>query len=93
MKKFLFECDLENGHERFDVVGLDLDEVLALMLRQINFVYSSLLQNRPDLAKAVRMELITHMLDPKSPVWTECDRKAKNDLFVLIDKSKKGGDS
>ena len=39
------------------------------------------------------MELITHMLDPKSPVWTECDRKAKNDLFVLIDKSKKGGDS
>ena len=93
MKKFLFECDLENGTERFNVVGLDLGEVLALMLRQINFVYSSLLQNRPDLAKAVRMELITHMLDPKSPVWTECDRKAKNDLFVLIDKSKKGGDS
>ena len=93
MKKFLFECDLENGHERFNVVGLDLDEVLALMLRQINLVYSSLLQNRPDLAKAVRLELITHMLDPKSPVWTECDRKAKNDLFVLIDKSKKGGGS
>lgn len=91
MKKFLFECDLENGSERFNVVGLDLDEVLALMLRQINLVYSSLLQNRPDLAKAVRLELITHMLDPKSPVWTECDRKAKNDLFVLIDKSKKGG--
>ena len=91
MKKFLFECDLENGLERFNVVGLDLDEVLALMLRQINLVYSSLLQNRPDLAKAVRMELITHMIDPKSPVWTECDRKAKNDLFVLIDKSKKGG--
>ena len=93
MKKFLFECDLEKGPERFNVVGLDLDEVLALMLRQINLVYSSLLQNRPDLAKAVRMELITHMIDPKSPVWTECDRKAKNDLFVLIDKSKKGGDS
>lgn len=93
MKKFLFECDLENGPERFSVVGLDLDEVLALMLRQINLVYSSLLQNRPDLAKAVRLELITHMLDPKSPVWTECDRKAKNDLFVLIDKSKKGGGS
>ena len=90
MKKFLFECDLENGPERFNVVGLDLDEVLALMLRQINLVYSSLLQ---DLAKAVRMELIAHMLDPKSPVWTECDRKAKNDLFVLIDKSKKGGGS
>lgn len=93
MKKFLFECDLENGPNRFNVVGLDLDEVLALILCQINFVYSSLLQNRPDLAKAARMELITHMLDPKSPVWTECDRKAKNDLFVLIDKSKKGGDS
>ena len=93
MKKFLFECDLENGPERFNVVGLDLDEVLALMLRQINLVYSSLLQNRPDLAKAVRLELITHMLDPKSPVWAECDRKAKNDLFVLIDKSKKGGGS
>lgn len=93
MKKFLFECDLENGTERFAVVGLDLDEVLALMLRQINLVYSSLLQNRPDLAKAVRMELITHMIDPKSPVWTECDRKAKHDLFVLIDKSKKGGGS
>lgn len=91
MKKFLFECDLEKGPERFNVVGLDLDEVLALMLRQINLVYSSLLQNRPDLAKAVRMELITHMIDPQSPVWTECDRKAKNDLFVLIDKSKKGG--
>ena len=75
------------------MVGLDLDEVLALMLRQINLVYSSLLQNRPDLAKAVRLELITHMLDPQSPVWTECDRKAKNDLFVLIDKSKKGGGS
>ena len=75
------------------MVGLDLDEVLALMLRQINLVYSSLLQNRPDLAKAVRLELITHMLDPKSPVWTECDHKAKNDLFVLIDKSKKGGGS
>lgn len=93
MKKFLFECDLENGTERFNVVGLDLNEVLALMLRQINLGYSSLLQNRPDLAKAVRLELITHMLDPKSPVWTECDRKAKNDLFVLIDKSKKGGGS
>ena len=93
MKKFLFECDLEKGPERFNVVGLDLDEVLALMLRQINLVYSSLLQNRPDLAKAVRMELITHMIDPKSPVWTECDRKAKHDLFVLIDKSKKGGGS
>lgn len=93
MKKFLFECDLENGSERFEVVCLNLDEVLALMLRQINLVYSSLLQNRPDLAKAVRLELITHMLDPKSPVWTECDRKAKNDLFVLIDKSKKGGGS
>lgn len=57
MKKFLFECDLEKGPERFNVVGLDLDEVLALMLRQINLVYSSLLQNRPDLAKAVRMGL------------------------------------
>lgn len=93
MKKFLFECDLENGTERFDVVGLDLDQVLAILLRPINLVYFSLLQNRPDLAKAVRMELITHMIDPKSPVWTECDRKAKNDLFVLIDKSKKGGGS
>lgn len=93
MKKFIFECDLENGTERFDVVGLDLAEVLALMLRQINLVYSSLLQNRPDLAKAVRMELITHMIDPQSPVWTECDQKAKHDLFVLINKSKKGGGS
>lgn len=92
MKKILFECDLENGTERFDVVGLNLDQVLSILLRPINLVYSSLLQNRPDLAKAVRLELITHMLDPKSPVWTECDRKAKNDLFVLIDKSKKGGD-
>lgn len=45
MKKILFECDLENGPERFNVVGLDLDEVLALMLRQINFVYSSLLES------------------------------------------------
>lgn len=68
MKKFIFECDLENGTERFDVVGLNLNEVLALMLRQINLVYSGLLQNRPDLAKAVRMELITHMIDPQSPV-------------------------
>lgn len=93
MKKFIFECDLENGTERFDVVGLNLNEVLALMLRQINLVYSSLLQNRPDLAKAVRMELITHMIDPQSPVWTECDQKAKHDLFVVIDKSKKGGKS
>ena len=93
MKKFLFECDFENGTERFDVVGLDLDQVLAILLRPINLVYSSLLKNRPDLAKAVRMELITHMLDPQSPVWTECDQKAKHDLFVLIDKSKKGGGS
>lgn len=93
MKKFIFECDLENGTERFDVVGLNLNEVLALMLRQINLVYSSLLQNRPDLAKAVRMALITHMIDPQSPVWTECDQKAKHDLFVVIDKSKKGGKS
>lgn len=75
------------------MVGLNLDQVLAILLRPINLVYSSLLQNRPDLAKAVRMELITHMIDPQSPVWTECDRKAKNDLFVLIDKSKKGGGS
>lgn len=93
MKKFLFAYDLENGPARFNVVGLDLDEVLALMLRQINLVYSSLLQNRPDLAKAVRMNLIACMLDPQSPVWTECDRKSKNDLFVLFDKSKKGGGS
>lgn len=93
MKKFIFECDLENGTERFDVVGLNLNEVLALMLRQINLVYSSLLQNRPDIAKAVQMELITHMIDPQSPVWTECDQKAKHDLFVVIDKSKKGGGS
>lgn len=93
MKKFIFECDLENGTERFDVVGLNLNEVLALMLRQINLVYSGLLQNRPDLAKAVRMALITHMIDPQSPVWTECDQKAKHDLFVVIDKSKKGGKS
>ena len=93
MKKFIFECDLENGTERFDVVSLNLNEVLALMLRQINLVYSSLLQNRPDLAKAARMELITHMIDPQSPVWTECDQKAKHDLFVVIDKSKKGGGS
>lgn len=93
MKKFIFECDLENGTKRFDVVGLNLDEVLALMLRQINLVYSSLLRNRPNLAKAVRMELITHMIDPQSPVWTECDQKAKHDLFVVIDKSKKGGGS
>lgn len=93
MKKFIFECDLENGTERFDVVGLNLDQVLAILLRPINLVYSSLLQNRPDLAKAVRMELITHMIDPQSPVWTECDQKAKHDLFVVIDKSKKGGKS
>lgn len=93
MKKFLYEHDLENGTERFNVVGLNLGQVLAILTRPINLVYSSLLKNRPDLAKAVRLELITHMLDPKSPVWTECDHKAKNDLFVLIDKSKKGGDS
>lgn len=93
MKKFLFECDLENGTERFDVVGLNLDQVLAILLRPINLAYSSLLKNRPDLAKAVRMELITHMIDPQSPVWTECDQKAKHDLFVVIDKSKKGGGS
>lgn len=93
MKKFIFECDLENGTERFDVVGLNLDQVLAILLRPINLVYSSLLQNRPDLAKAVRMELITHMIDPQSPVWTERDQKAKHDLFVVIDKSKKGGGS
>lgn len=93
MKKFLFECELENGTEHFEVVGLNLNEVLALMLRQINLVYSSLLQNRPDLAKAVRMNLIACMLDPQSPVWTECDQKAKHDLFVVIDKSKKGGGS
>ena len=41
MKKFLFECDLENSAERFDVVSLDLDQVLTLILRQINLVYSS----------------------------------------------------
>lgn len=93
MKKFLFECDFENGTERFDVVGLDLDHILAILLRPINLFYSNLLQNRPDLAKAVRMELITHMIDPQSPVWTERDRKSKNDLFVLIDKPKKGGGS
>lgn len=93
MKKFLFECDFESGTERFDVVGLDLDHILAILLRPINLFYSNLLQNRPDLAKAVRMELITHMLDPQSPVWTERDRKVKTDLFVLIDKSKKGGGS
>lgn len=93
MKKFLFECDFENGTERFNVVGLDLDHILAILLRPINLVYSSLLKSRPDLAKAVRMELLTRMLDPKSPVWTERDRKVKNDLFVLIDKSKKGGGS
>lgn len=93
MKKFLFECDFENGTERFDVVGLDLDHILAILLRPINLFYSNLLQNRPDLAKAVRMELITHMLDPQSPIWTERDRKVKINLFVLIDKSKKGGDS
>ena len=75
------------------MVGLNLDQVLAILLRPINLVYSSLLQNRPDLAKAVRMQLITHMIDPRSPVWTECDQKAKHDLFVLIDKSKKGGGS
>ena len=55
--------------------------------------YSNLLKNRPDIAKAVRTELIIHMIDPQSPVWTECDQKAKRDLFVLIDKSKKGGGS
>lgn len=93
MKKFLFECDLENGTERFDVVGLNLGQVFDILLRPINLVYSSLLKNRPDLAKAVRMELITQMIDPQSPVWTECDQKAKHDLFVLIDKSKKGGGS
>nr|DAQ50165.1 MAG TPA: hypothetical protein [Caudoviricetes sp.] len=93
MKKFLFECDFENGTERFDVVGLDLDHILAILLRPINLFYSNLLQNRPDLAKAVRMELITHMLDPQSPIWTERDRKVKINLFVLIDKSKKGGGS
>lgn len=38
MKKFLFECDLENGTERFDVVGLNLDQVLAILLRPINLV-------------------------------------------------------
>lgn len=93
MKKFLFECDFENGTERFDVVGLDLDHILAILLRPINLFYSNLLQNRPDLAKTVRMELITHMLDPQSPIWTERDRKVKINLFVLIDKSKKGGGS
>lgn len=93
MKKFLFECDLENGTERFDVVGLNLGQVLDILTRPINLVYSSLLKNRPDLAKAVRRDLIAYMTDPQSPVWTECDRKAKNDLFVLIDKSKKGGGS
>lgn len=93
MKKFLFECDFENGTERFDVVGLDLDHILAILLRPINLFYSNLLQNRPDLAKAVRMELITHMLDPQSPIWTERERKVKINLFVLIDKSKKGGGS
>lgn len=93
MKKFLFEYDLENGTERFDVVGLNLGQVFDILLFQINLVYSILLKNRLDLAKAVRMELITHMIDPQSPVWTECDQKAEHKLFVLIDKSKKGGGS
>lgn len=31
MKKFLFECDFENGTERFNVVGLDLDHILAMV--------------------------------------------------------------
>lgn len=93
MKKFLFERDLENGTERFDAIGLNLDQVLATLLRPIHLVYSSLLKNHPDLAKAVRMNLIACMIDPQSPVWTECDQKAKYDLCVLIDKSKKGGGS
>lgn len=93
MKKFIFERDLENGTERFDVVGLNLGQVLAILTRPINLVYSSLLKNRPDLAKAVRRDLIAYMTDPQSPVWTECDQKAKHDLCVLIDKSKKGGGS
>lgn len=93
MKKFLFECDFESGTERFDVVGLDLDHILAILLRPINLFYSNLLQNRPDLAKAVRMELITHMLDPKSPVWTKCDHNVKKNLFVLMENPEKGGGS
>ena len=93
MKKFLFEFDLENGTERFDVVGLNLGQVLGILTRPINLVYSSLLKNRPDLAKAVRRDLIAYMTDPQSPVWTERDQKAKHDLCVLIDKSKKGGGS
>lgn len=92
MKKFLYERDLENGTERFDVIGLNLDQVLATLLRPINLVYSNILKNHPDLAKAVRMNLVALMIDPQSPVWTECDRKAKYDLCVLIDKPKKGGD-
>ena len=67
MKKFLYERNLENGTERFDVVGLNLDQVLAILLRTINLVYSSLLKNSPGLAKAVRMNLIACMLDPQSP--------------------------
>ena len=93
MKKVLFELDLENDTERFNVVGLNLDQVLATLLRPINLVYSSLLKNSPDLAKAVRMNLIACMLDPQSPVWTECDQKANHGLCVLIDKLKKGGGS
>lgn len=93
MKKFLFECDFEKGHERFIGDGLDLSEVVALMLRQINLFYCNLLKNRPDLAESFRLELIKHMLDPKSPVWTKCDHNVKKNLFVLMMNPEKGGGS
>lgn len=93
MKKFLFECDFEKGHERFIGDGLDLLEIEALMLRQINLFYCNLLKNRPDLAEFFRLELIKRMLDSKSPVWTECDHNVKKNLFVLMENPEKGGGS
>ena len=40
MQKFIFNVDLDSGTERFDAVGLSMQQVFALLLRPINMVYT-----------------------------------------------------
>lgn len=95
MQKFIFNVDLDSGTERFDAVGLSMQQVFALLLRPINLVYARLSHARPDIAKAFRLQLTAEVLDPHSPVWDVergYPRSEGVDIFAVMEDPRKGGE-
>ena len=92
MRNYKFEVDLDAGTERMESSGLNLQQILALVLRPISLLYARLSKTRPGLAQAFRLKIYALVLDPESPVWQISEFSTQNDTFAVVDMSNIGGD-